>query len=97
MAQRQQILVLWLANGDLASGVCAWAVYDGASGDQHGSGDSDEPPYPSALAAMRAGWRLIQFPALQASPPGAEHTTGALKHQCVLERMVEQGGQAGHG
>jgi hypothetical protein len=97
MAQRQQILVLWLGNGDLASAVCAWAVYDGASSDQHGSGDRDQPPYPSALAALRAGWRLIQFPTLLTPPPGAEHTTGALKHQCVLERMVDTPGDVSDG
>ncbi len=97
MAERQQILVLWLANGDLASAVCAWAFHDAASADPHGSGDSEKPPYPSALAAMRAGWRLIQFPALQLPPPGAEHATGALKHQCVLERMVAVPADASHG
>ncbi len=96
MALRQQILVLWLANGDLASGVCAWAVYDAAASAQQGSGDSEQPPYPSALAAMRAGWRLIQFPGLHTPPPGAEHTTGALKHQCVLERMVEMSAGPSH-
>jgi hypothetical protein len=97
MGRRQQILVLWLATGDLASGVCAWALYDGASSDPHGSGDSDQPPYPSALAAMRAGWRLIQFPTLLTPPPGAEHSTGALKHQCVLEHLVEASADAHHG
>jgi hypothetical protein len=96
MALRQQILVLWLANGDLASAVCAWTFHDAAAA-APGSGDGDLPPYPSALAAMRDGWRLIQFPGLPTAPPGAEHTTGALKHQCVLERMVEVPADASHG
>jgi len=86
---RQQLLVLCLANPDLDSRVMAWSSYDGTGKTYAMAGDRDEPPYGSVLAAMKDGWRVIQFPALQPPAPGLEHRTGFLRFEYVLERMVD--------
>ena len=86
---RQQILVLYLHNPDLASQVRAWTIYDGTGRQQHTTGDSTKPPYPTALAAMRDGWRVIQFPQQFPAYPGTEYTTAFLKYEYILEKMVE--------
>jgi len=89
---RQQILILHLSTPDLASKTVAWALYDGslpADARQMQSGDQEEPPYPSVLAAMRDGWRVIQFPQLAAAAAGAEHDTAFLKYEFVLEKLQE--------
>ncbi|HEX4205703.1 MAG TPA: hypothetical protein VHZ51_16200 [Ktedonobacteraceae bacterium] len=88
---RQQILILHLANSDLASRTVAWTMYDGAaSADerQMQTGDSSEPLYSSVLAAMRDGWSVIQLSALPYYVPGHEHETGNLPYEYVLERKV---------
>jgi hypothetical protein len=85
---RQQLLILYLANSDLGSPTQAWSMYDGAGGKTGMSGDSDTPPYPSALAAMQDGWRVIQLPALQPPRPGHEHQTSYLRFEVVLEKLV---------
>lgn len=88
---RQQILILHLANSDLASRTVAWALYDGAShtgARQMQSGDEDEPPYASVLEAMRDGWNVLQLPTLPTYLPGHEHETGHLPYEHALERKV---------
>lgn len=89
MALRQQILILYLHTSDLASGTCAWSIYDGTGKETHSSGDSDKPPYPSVLAAMKDGWRVIQLPQQFPAYPGMEYITSFLKFEFVLEKMVE--------
>ena len=89
---RQQILILHLSAPELDSGTVAWALYDGAAPEsqrQMQSGDSDEPPYRSVLAAMRDGWFVIQIPALPYYLYGHEHETGHLPYEYVLERKVK--------
>jgi hypothetical protein len=89
---RQQILILHLASSSLESKTVGWAFFDGAvTPDQRQmqSGDSEEPPYVSVLAAMQDGWRVMQFPSLPIYLPGHEHETGHLPYEYVLERMVD--------
>ena len=90
MAVRQQILVLCLSHADPGAGVCAWSRYGAADGDTGRAGDQDQPPYDTALAAMRDGWRLLQYPVARTPAPGEEFRLGFLKHEFVLERLVEQ-------
>ncbi|HEY6475796.1 MAG TPA: hypothetical protein VI456_04390 [Polyangia bacterium] len=86
---RQQLLVLYAANSSPESAVGAWSIFDGTGRQVHMAGDRVEPPYASVLAAMRDGWRVIQFPHLQAAPAGAEHDTAFLKYEFVLEKLVQ--------
>jgi hypothetical protein len=84
---RQKLLVLYLRTPDLYSPVVAWAAYDGTGKDRHSSGDSDTPPYPSVVAAMQDGWRVIQFPQQWPAYPGTEYQTSYLKYEYILEKM----------
>jgi hypothetical protein len=86
---RQQLLVLYAATSSPESEVGAWSLFDGTGRQASMAGDNDKPPYPSVLAAMRDGWRVIQFPRLEAAPRGAEHDTSFLKYEFVLEKLVE--------
>ncbi len=89
---RQQILILHLDNPDLNSNVCAWALYDAARPEdqqQMQSGDEEQPPYKSVLAAMRDGWFVLQIPPLPYFVRGQEHEVGHLPYEYVLERKVE--------
>lgn len=54
---RQQVLVLYLATSALDSPVVGWSLYDGTGRTSPTTGDSDEPPYESGVAALppRAG------------------------------------------
>ena len=87
--QRQQVLVLYLRSSALDSGVLAWAVYDGTGQQTHMAGDSDQPPYPTGVAALRDGWRLIQASPLVDHGVGDEFRTGYLKYEFFFEQWVE--------
>lgn len=86
---RQRLLVLYAATSSPESEVGAWSIFDGTGRPSHMAGDADKPPFPSVLAAMREGWRVIQFPPLAAAAPGAEHDTSFLKYEFVLEKLEE--------
>ena len=49
---RQKLLVLYAHSPDLKSPAVAWSVYDGTGADNRTTGDSEEPPYASVMAAM---------------------------------------------
>lgn len=87
--KRQQLLFLYLGNSAPDSQTIGWSIYDG-TGQQQPPADVDAPPpYDSALAAMRDGWRVIQVPTLQPDLPGREYHTDYLKFEFVLEKMVD--------
>ncbi len=88
-ALRQQLLVLYLHAPSLDSHVTAWSIWDGTGREDHTTGDSDTPPYASAFAAMKDGWRVIQFPQLIPAYPGLELSTSYLRFEYVLEKLVE--------
>ena len=81
--------MLYLKNSALDSGVAAWALYDGTGRDRHMSGDADEPPYQTGLAALRDGWRLIQASPLLDHQSGDEFRTGYLKYEFFFERLID--------
>jgi hypothetical protein len=85
---RQQVLVLFLATSALDSPVVAWAEYDGTGRETHMSGDSEEPPYKTGLAALQAGWRLIQASPLVSHGSGDKFRTDYLKYEFFFEKMV---------
>jgi hypothetical protein len=87
MPAKQRVLILWTSHPDLGSGICAWSMYDSERHD--GVGEADQPPYPSVLAAMDDGWRVVQFPRPLPVIPDAEHQLGFLKHEYILERITE--------
>ena len=92
MARRQKVLILYLADSSLESGVVAWAQYDGTGERSHMSGDSEKPPYPTGLDALLDGWRLFQFAPLRPEPPGGEFTTSYLKYEFAFEKWLKVDG-----
>lgn len=67
----------------------AWARYDGTGRETHMAGDGEHPPYATGVAALRAGWRLIQASPLLDHPVGAEFRTGYLRYEFFFEKLVE--------
>lgn len=88
---RQQVLVLYLATSALDSGVVGWSTYDGTGRTKPTTGDSDEPPYETGVAALIDGWRLFQASQLIPPYPGQEHEVSFLKHEFLFERLVPSG------
>ncbi len=87
---RQQVLVLYLSTSALDSAVIGWARYDGTGQSSPTTGDSDEPPYATGLAALLDGWRLFQAAQLIPPYPGHEYDTSYLKHEFFFERLMQQ-------
>jgi len=85
---RQQVLVLYLNDSSLDSGVIGWARYDGTGATSHTAGDGDEPPYATGLAALLDGWRLFQASQLIPPYPGHEYDVSFLKHEFLFEKLV---------
>lgn len=88
---RQKLLILYLHNPDLHSHPTSWTMYDATGKESHTTGDSDQPPYSSVVAAMRDGWRVIQFPQQFPAYPGMEYATSYLKFEYILEKMEPVG------
>lgn len=84
---RQQLLLLWLSGPDLGSNVIAWSTYDGTTPDREADGLPESPPYPSALDAMRDGWRVVGIAPAQTSAAGHESRTAFLLNEIILERL----------
>ncbi|WP_163511463.1 hypothetical protein [Fodinicola acaciae] len=87
--QRQQILVLYLATSALDADVVGWSGYDGTGRTKPTTGDSDEPPYQTGVAALQDGWRLLQMSPLIPPYPGHEHDVSFLKHEFLFEKLVD--------
>jgi len=87
---RQQVLVLYLENSALDSKVVGWSSYDGWNPDAHTTGDGDQPPYETGVAALADGWRLLQ--AAQLVPRTAESLgdSAFLNHEFYFERLLDR-------
>jgi hypothetical protein len=89
---RQKILILYLANSALDSPVIGWTLYDGTGRESHTTGDSDTPPYKTGLDALKAGWRVIQFPQLIPPYPGTEFSTSFHNNEFIFEQLEDSSG-----
>lgn len=92
MATRQKVLILYLATSSLDAPVIAWSSFDGTAARETMAGDADEPPYPTGLAALRDGWRLLQMSPLAPHHKGDEFTTSYLKYEFLFEQLVDTDG-----
>jgi len=88
---RQKILTLYLSTSALDSQVLGWALYDGTGKEAFTTGDNDEAPYETGLAALRDGWRLIQQPVLIPPYPGEEYSTSFMKYGFLFEKLEDIG------
>ncbi len=84
--QRQQVLMLWLASPSLDANVLGWSFFDGSAG--RGPQLDGDPPYANGVAALHAGWRLLQMSPLSPAAAGMERQPSFLKHEFVFERFV---------
>ncbi len=87
MAERQQVLHLWLKAAALDTEVTAWAFYDGTAGSGPApvSPGPSEPPYRTGVEAMVDGWFLLQAP----GPIDPAASNGELSCEFVFQRRVE--------
>jgi hypothetical protein len=88
-AVRQNLLILYAAGADLSSFVVGWSRYDSVPDPDAPTASSEEPPYPTVVAAMRDGWRVIQVPLLLPPDKDDPYTAADLRHEFVLEKLVE--------
>ncbi|MCX5264838.1 hypothetical protein [Streptomyces sp. NBC_00199] len=86
---RQQVMVLYLATSALDSDVVGWSRYDGTGRTRPTTGDGDEPPYATGLAALCDGWRLFQASQLLPPQAGHEYDVSFLKHEFFFEKLEE--------
>ncbi|WP_055526378.1 hypothetical protein [Streptomyces graminilatus] len=86
---RQRVLVLYLSTSALDSDVLGWSEYDGTGRTRPTTGDSDEPPYATGLAALLDGWRLFQAAQLLPPQSGHEYDVSFLKHEFFFEKLEE--------
>ncbi|WP_338703315.1 hypothetical protein V2W30_38890 [Streptomyces sp. Q6] len=87
---RQQVLVLYLSSSALDSQVVGWSRYDGTGRTRPMTGDSDEPPYDTGLAALYDGWRLFQASQLLPPQAGHEYDVSFLKHEFFFEKWEDE-------
>ena len=88
--RRQKVLVLYLANSALDSPVVGWSLYDGSGETFPMAGDSDRPPYPDGVAALKDGWRLFQASQLLPPARGEEFDLSYLKYEFFFEKWSER-------
>ncbi|MEO1249783.1 MAG: hypothetical protein AAFW76_08085 [Pseudomonadota bacterium] len=87
--QRQQLLILYLYRSALDSRVVGWSRYDGASQTDPVAGEEDEPPYGTALAAMRDGWRVLQMSEITPQQTELDYEPGYMAFEVVMEKLVD--------
>ena len=82
-SQRQELLYLQANTTSVTADVVGMLlVQDGEVSE--GPADPDEWPYPTVLAAMQDGWRVIQFPDLALTLD--ESRTYGLGYEFILEK-----------
>jgi hypothetical protein len=87
--KRQKLLYLYLSNSFPSSGTIAWSIYDGTGKEEPEYRVDSEPPYSSALDAMKDGWRVIQVPVLMPHQKGQEYNTDYLRFEYILEKLEQ--------
>jgi len=90
MAERQQLLYLWLLNSAPDSNIAGLAFYDGTDGQGPQLPDKgDDPPYANGVEAIQDGWMLMQSPPPVAPTPDQLHNNAYLEYEFVFERRVQ--------
>jgi hypothetical protein len=87
MPPAQDILVLFQTAPALDTQVVAWARYEASKGARiRDLVEEEDPPYNTAIEAMRDGWQVIQMSELKHRVPEDGYELGPLPYQTVLAR-----------
>lgn len=90
MPKVQDVLVLFQSTPALDATVTAWSRYEASKGDRISDLlDEAEPPYRTAMEAMRDGWQVIQMSELKQRSPEDAYEDGPLPYQVVLSKLSE--------
>ena len=90
MPKVQDIMVLFQTTPALDAQAVAWARYEASKG----TGIKDlveeqDPPYTTAIEAMRDGWQVIQMSELKERNRDDGYELGPLPYQTVLAKLNE--------
>ncbi len=86
---RQKLLMVCTESNTPNSAIIAWSLHDGTGAydfDASDLYDPAEPPYPHILAAMRAGWRVMQVPTMHNGSNHQNYELGVLPYEWILEQ-----------
>lgn len=90
MPSVQDIIVLFQTAPALDSQVVAWARYEASKGTRiQDLVEEADPPYNTAMEAMRDGWQVLQMSELKHRMPEDGYELGPLPYQTVLSRFNE--------
>ena len=90
MSAVQDILVLFQTSPALNSKPVAWAWYEASKGAEIKELiEESEPPYNSAMAAMRDGWTVIQMSEYKQRSQEDGYELGPIPYQTVLSKHNE--------
>ncbi|NKB65666.1 MAG: hypothetical protein GKR89_01275 [Candidatus Latescibacteria bacterium] len=82
----QQVLYLYSKSTNMRSPLAGWNLYDPTQPHQP-TLPSQEPPYPSVIAALADGWRIVQFPVPQLHR-FSDIDNDYLGFEFILEKIV---------
>ena len=85
----QDVIVLFQTTPGLDSGVVAWARYEASKGPIRDLVEESNPPYNTAMEAMRDGWQVIQMSELKHYSREEGYDLGPLPYQTVLAKLNE--------
>ncbi|MDA0710838.1 MAG: hypothetical protein O3B73_11580 [bacterium] len=85
----QDVLVFFQTMPALDVKPVAWAYYEASKGPVRDLVEENEPPYKTAMAAMRDGWQVIQMSELKHRSPEDGYDLGPLPYQIVLSKFNE--------
>jgi hypothetical protein len=84
----QDVIVLFQTTPALDSQVVAWARYEASKGDRITDlVEEPDPPYNTAVEAMRDGWQVIQMSELKHRTREDGYELGPLPYQTVISKF----------
>lgn len=83
--KKQKVLYLYSKSTSMRSQIAGWVLYDPDKPDDPEM-PSQEAPYDSVMAAVRDGWRIVQFP-ISKLYNFSDVDNDYLGYEFVLEKM----------
>ena len=89
MPEVQDIMVFYQTTPALTAAPVAWARYEASKGPIRDLVEESDPPYHTAMEAMRDGWQVIQMSELKHYSREEGYDLGPLPYQTVLAKLNE--------